>query len=41
MSSLFIALKNDEWCHFVVRIGSPIESSNCTFEEWVASAFSN
>ena len=23
MRSLFIAFKNDEWCHFVVRIGSP------------------
>ena len=22
MRSLFIAFKNDEWCHFVVRIGS-------------------
>ena len=21
--TLFIAFKNDEWCHFVVRIGSP------------------
>ena len=21
--SLFIAFKNDEWCHFVLRIGSP------------------
>ena len=23
MKSLFIAYKNDEWCHFLVRIGSP------------------
>ena len=23
MNSLFIAYENDEWCHFVVRIGSP------------------
>ena len=23
MRSLFIAFKNDEWCHFVARIGSP------------------
>ena len=23
MNSLFITYKNDEWCHFVVRIGSP------------------
>ena len=41
MRSLFIAFKNDEWCHFVVRICSPIETLNWSFEEWVASAFSN
>ena len=23
MNSLFIPFENDEWCHFVVRIGSP------------------
>ena len=23
MNSLFIAYENDEWCNFVVRIGSP------------------
>ena len=23
MNSLFIVYENDEWCHFVVRIGSP------------------
>ena len=27
MNSLFIAYKNDEWCHFVVRIGSPFLTS--------------
>ena len=36
MRSLFIAFKNDEWCHFVVRIGSPIETPKWSFEEWVA-----
>ena len=41
MRSLFTAFKNDEWCHFVVRIGSPIETLNWSFEEWVASAFSD
>ena len=24
IKSLFIAYKNDEWCHFVMRIGSPV-----------------
>ena len=24
MRSLFFAFKNDKWCHFVVRIGSPV-----------------
>ena len=40
MRSLFIAFKNDEWCHFVVRIGSPVETREWSFEVWVASAFS-
>ena len=35
MRSLFIAFKNDEWCHFVVRIGSTIETPKWSFEEWV------
>ena len=38
--SLFIAFKNDEWCHFVVRIGSPVETPEWSFEGWVNSAFS-
>ena len=41
MRSLFIAFKNDEWCHFVVRIGSSIETPKWSFEEWVASVFGN
>ena len=41
MRSLFIAFKNDEWCHFVVSIGSPTEIRKWSFDEWVASAFSN
>ena len=41
MRSLFVAFKNDEWCHFVVRIGSPTETHKWSFDEWVASAFSN
>ena len=41
MRFLFITFKNDEWCHFVVRIGSPIESPKWSFEEWNASTFSN
>ena len=41
MRPLFIAFKNDEWCHFVVRIGSSIETPKWSFEEWVASAFGN
>ena len=40
MRSLFIAFKNDEWCHFVVRIGSPVETPEWSFEGWVNSAFS-
>ena len=27
MDSLFIACKNNEWCHFVVRIDSPVLAS--------------
>ena len=41
MKSLFIIFKNDEWSHFVVRIVSPFETPKWSFEEWVASAFSN
>ena len=33
MRSLFIAFKDDEWCHFVVPIGSPIETPKWSFEE--------
>ena len=33
--SLFITFKNDEWCHFVVPITSPIETLKRSFEEWV------
>ena len=39
--SLFIAFKNNEWCRFVVRVGSPIESTKWSFKEWIASAFNN
>ena len=39
--SLFIAFKSDEWCRFVVRVGSPIESTKWSFKEWIASAFNN
>ena len=35
IGSLFIAFKNDEWCHFVVPITSPIETLKRSFEEWV------
>ena len=40
MRPLFIAFKNDEWCHFVVRIGSPVETPEWSFEGWVNWAFS-
>ena len=39
MRSHFIAFKNDEWCHFVVRIGSPIETLKWNFEEWFGSVW--
>ena len=35
------SFKSDEWCHFVVRIGSPVEGPKWSFDEWAASAFSN
>ena len=41
MRSLFTAFKDDEWCHFVVRIGSPIETSKWSFKKCDGSAFSN
>ena len=41
MRSLFIAFKDDEWCHFVVPIGSPIETPKWSFEECDGSVFSN
>ena len=41
MTSLFTAFKNDECCHFVVRIRSAIETPKWSFEEWLASALSN
>ena len=40
MRSFFIAFKNDEWCNFVVRIRSPIETHKLSFKEWVASVSS-
>ena len=33
MRSFFAAFKNDEWCQFVVRIGSPTEAHKGSFEE--------
>ena len=41
MRSFVIAFKDDEWCRFVVRIGSPIETPKWSFEKCDGSAFSN